>query len=50
MQEDLQIQLVKAVRLQVEVVNLVFVERFLVPDLELHELGEPPEPMVDSLI
>ena len=50
MQEDLRIQLEKAVRLQVEVVNLVFVERFLVPDLELHVLGEPLEPMVDSLI
>ena len=39
MQGDLRIQLEKAVRLQVEAVNLVFVERFLVPDLELHELA-----------
>jgi hypothetical protein len=42
--------LVKALRQQVEVVNLVFVERLLVPDLELHELGEPLKPMVDLLI
>jgi hypothetical protein len=37
LQEDLRIQLKKEVRLQVVVVNLVFVERLLVPDLEQHE-------------
>jgi hypothetical protein len=37
LQEDLRIQLKKEVRLQVVVVNLVFVERLLVHDLEQHE-------------
>jgi hypothetical protein len=37
LQEDLRIQLKKEVRLQVVVVNLVFVERLLVHNLEQHE-------------